>query len=219
MFGSLELDHIVIGAASLQAGTRYVRERLGVDVPVGGTHPLMGTINALMRLAGAGYFEIIAVDPKAPRPGRIRWFALDDAKQKRRLRARPRPIAWVVGTGNIAGVLARANEAGIDLGRAVEITRGDLRWLISVRDDGLLPEGGTLPMVIEWPPGPHPSGRLQDLGIRLRSLRLKHPDPDALETMLRAIGADHLARVEPSDGEEPHIVCELVTPDGRERTL
>ncbi len=42
-----ELDHIVIGAASLEAGVAWVEQRLGVKPVPGGQHVAMGTHNAL----------------------------------------------------------------------------------------------------------------------------------------------------------------------------
>jgi hypothetical protein len=47
---SIELDHIVIGAATLEDGVRFVKQKLGVDIPPGGKHPLMSTHNHVMQL-------------------------------------------------------------------------------------------------------------------------------------------------------------------------
>jgi len=50
-----ELDHIVIGCASLDAGMRWVEARLGVAPVPGGRHLAMGTHNALVRLGQRNY--------------------------------------------------------------------------------------------------------------------------------------------------------------------
>lgn len=215
MVDRLVFDHIALGASTLGEGRRFIKERLGVDVPFGGTHPRMATHNCLTRLGGDSFFEIIAADPDATPPGRPRWFDLDDAGQRHLLTERPRPIAWIARTPNIEEVLARARSAGLDLGRPVELTRGDLRWLIAIRDDGHLPEGGTLPVIIQWPDRPHPAGRMTDLGLRLRALRLRHPEPETLRAMLEAIGAADLAFVEQGEADEPRIECDLTAPNGQ----
>jgi Glyoxalase-like domain len=190
----LVFDHLVIGAETLEQGLDWAEERLGVVLPPGGTHPRMGTHNRLTALGPTSFLEIIAIDPDAEPPSRPRLFALDDPGVRARLHRRPGLLAWIAGTGDIAASLARAREAGADLGRAVELTRSDLVWLLSIRDDGALPENGTLPSLIEWPEGPHPAGRLTDQGLRLETLELRHPEPAKLDRVLSAIGGDHLVR-------------------------
>jgi hypothetical protein len=113
------LDHVAIGCASLEQGAAYIRDLLGVEVPPGGKHERMGTHNRLMRLGDDLYFELIAIDPTAPSPGRPRWFALDEPWQRARIAERPRPIAWVARSADIAAELA----ANPELGEAVEMTR------------------------------------------------------------------------------------------------
>jgi hypothetical protein len=103
-------------------------------------------------------------------------------------------LTWVAGTDDIAASLACARTAGADLGRPVEQTRGDLTWLIS---------GGTLPALIQWPQGRHPASAMTDLGLRLESLELGHPDPARLTALLQAMGAEPLAAV--VRGEQPSL--------------
>jgi hypothetical protein len=43
------IDHLVVAAATLDAGAEYVRATLGVEPEVGGTHERMGTHNRLLR--------------------------------------------------------------------------------------------------------------------------------------------------------------------------
>lgn len=199
----LRFDHLVIGAASLAQGVDWVEAELGVTLPPGGTHPRMGTHNRLTAVGPASFLEIIAVDPAAEPPPRPRWFALDDPAEGARLEDCPRLLTWVAGTDDIAASLTRARNAGVDLGRPVEMTRGDLTWLISIRDDGALAEGGTLPALIQWPQGRHPASAMTDLGLRLESLELGHPDPARLTALLQAMGAEPLAAV--VRGEQPSL--------------
>lgn len=211
----LRFDHLVIGAASLEQGVAWAENRLGVTIPPGGAHPLMGTHNCLSALGPASFLEIIAIDPAAAAPARPRLFALDDPAMRARLERAPRLIAWVTGTDDIAASLARA--AGADLGRAVEMTRGALVWRLSVPDDGSLPEAGTLPALIQWRPGPHPAGAMTDQGLRLEALELRHPQPARLAPVLAALGADHLATTVRAD--RPGLRAVLRGADGTRLVL
>ncbi len=191
----LTFDHLVIGAARLAKGVDWVADRLGAALSPGGSHPRMGTHNRLTALGPARFLEVIAIDPAAEPPPRPRWFALDDPAQKARLERRPRLLTWVAATDDIEASLARASAAGAELGRPVEMTRGDLTWLISIRDDGALAEGGTLPALIQWSDRAHPAGAMTDLGLRLERLELRHPEPTRLDAVLQAIGADALTTI------------------------
>lgn len=186
------IDHFAIGAATLEAGVDAMRTALGVTVPAGSKHTAMSTHNCAVQAGNDSFLEIIAVDPDAPDPGRRRWFTLDEAATRRRLSARPSALCWVVGTDDLDAVMAASP---VDLGEAVLFTRGERSWRLTVPRDGSLPEHGLLPAFIEWSPGPHPSGGMQDLGITLQSIELQHPDPARLQAMLDALGVAHLARV------------------------
>jgi hypothetical protein len=84
---------------------------------------------------------------------------------------------------------------------------------VAVRDDGALLEGGTVPLVIAWP-GAHPAARMPDLGLRLQALRLWHPAPNHLLSLLTPIGADALPEIEASGDGTQRVGADLVTADG-----
>jgi hypothetical protein len=181
---TLRLDHIAIGAASLEDGAAWVEEHLGAAFPAGGAHPRMGTHNRLMGLGRSVYLEVIAIDPDAPAPDRPRWFGLDDPAVQARLAERPRLLAWIARTNDITATLA----AGPDgLGEIVPMSRGDLEWQISIRNDGVPPFGGALPHLIQWPPDVHPAASLPDSGCRLDRLTLRHPAPETVRNGLMAL--------------------------------
>ncbi|MEM6579005.1 MAG: VOC family protein [Pseudomonadota bacterium] len=203
-----KIDHFAIGAKSLEQGVDAMKSVLGVDVPTGGKHAAMSTHNCVMQASNESFFELIAIDPDAPDPGRPRWFSLDDPATHARLAERPRALCWVVGTDDLDAVLAKSP---VDLGEVVLFTRGERSWRLTVPADGSLPMGGLLPAFIEWSPGPHPSTGQQDLGVRLTGVHLRHPDPEALSSMLAALGIDHLARVHAGD---PALSFELDAPNG-----
>ena len=128
----LQIDHITVAADSLRAGVAHAEAALGVTIPFGGVHPLMGTHNHLLRLGDTLFLEIIAPDPAAGALSRRRWFALDDAKQRAELALSPRLATWVVATSDIEASLRQVPHAA---GPAITVTRGDLAWLISVPPD------------------------------------------------------------------------------------
>lgn len=202
------LDHITVAALTLEAGVAYVRDTLGIEVPFGGAHPLMGTHNCLMQLGDGAFLEIIAPDP-AVHPQRPRWFGLDDPAMRARLAQSPQLITWVARVASLQEALARLPD---DLGPAVRVTRGELSWLLSIPQDGAMPFDGAHPALIEWPPGPHPSLRMADLGCRLAQLRIEHPDASRLTAALDGVIDD--PRIVVAQGDVVRFRATISTPGG-----
>lgn len=192
----LVFDHLAIVSADLDAGVAWARDRFGVDMTVGGAHPKMGTHNRLTRTGPDNFLEIIAIDPEQDDPGRKRWYRMDDPAVHAITKSAPQPLAWVVATDDLESILGRAGDLGLDLGKPVQVSRGDLTWLIAVRDDGDLPEGGTLPVFIQWPDGPHPASRMPDLGLSISKLVLRHHEPDRLSGFLKTLGVREMIQLE-----------------------
>lgn len=171
-----ELDHLVVAAASLDEGTAWVGERLGVVPVPGGQHVAMGTHNALLRLGERVYLEVIAIDPAGESPARPRWFSLDDPALQARLATSPALVTWVVRTPALAAACARVP----DLGEPLPMVRNAFRWKISVPDRGALAWSGVLPTAIQWEAGDdgevrHPCDALPASGCELVQLKLSHP--------------------------------------------
>lgn len=171
-----ELDHLVVAASTLDAGTAWVEQRLGATPVPGGQHVAMGTHNALLRLGARCYLEVIAVDPAGQAPDRPRWFSLDEAEMRARLADGPALVTWVVRTPSLAAACARVP----DLGEILPMSRNAFRWKISVPDSGSLAWGGILPTAIQWEAGEdgvvrHPCDVLPESGCELVSLQLSHP--------------------------------------------
>jgi Glyoxalase-like domain len=202
------LDHLTVAALTLEQGMDHVRQCLGVIVPPGGKHPLMGTHNCLMQLGDGMFLEIIAADSSA-KPQRTRWFALDDPAMLARLTTTPRLISWVVRVPDLKTALR-----GIDktAGEAVPLTRGALSWLISVPSDGSMPFDGAFPTLIEWPSGPHPATAMADLGCRFERLTIAHPDSARLATAIGPVIRDD--RIAISGDATLRLRATIRTPDG-----
>src|SRR5689334_16080426 len=97
----LQLDHITVAADNLAAGVAHAEAALGVKIPFGGAHPLMGTHNHLLRLGDSLFLEIVAPDPAAGMLTRRRWFGLDDCAVRAELAKGPRFSTWVVAADDI----------------------------------------------------------------------------------------------------------------------
>ncbi|MEJ6020995.1 VOC family protein [Ramlibacter sp. PS4R-6] len=215
-----QLDHLVVAARSLAEGIAWCREMLGFEPVAGGEHPLMGTHNRVFALGGTAYprayFEIIAIDPAAPRPAHARWFDLDTEAMHAALARRPRLVHFVAASNDAAGAVAALAEFGIERGPLVAAERntpaGLLRWKISVRHDGARLFDGALPTLIQWD-SPHPADSLPASGIALASLAATHPDAARLRQAFGAIGLRHVAVQE----GPANLVAELDTPRGRVR--
>ncbi|MEO8185898.1 MAG: VOC family protein [Burkholderiaceae bacterium] len=171
-----ELDHIVIGSATLDDGIDWVEQQLGARPAPGGQHVAMGTHNALLKLGARSYLEVIAIDPDGIAPARPRWFALDEPETQAQLAAGPRVITWAVRSESLANACARVP----DLGEILPMSRGDFHWKIAVPESGSLAWGGVLPTAIQWMPADdgsvhHPCDVLEDSGCELVRLQLSHP--------------------------------------------
>ncbi|MEP2981478.1 MAG: VOC family protein [Lentilitoribacter sp.] len=160
----LVFDHIAIVARSLDEGVDYVRDQLGIEMPPGGQHPFMGTHNRLLALNETEFLEVIAIDPDAQRPDRPRWFGLDHFD------GTPKIGTWILGSPDIAESFDKAHD------RIIDMTRGDLKWQITIADDGVLASDGAFPQLIQWPQGPHPAGKMVKQNCRLHSFKIVHPE-------------------------------------------
>jgi len=206
------LDHVVIAAATLEQGVEYVRNTLGVDVPPGGEHPLMGTHNHLMNLGDEVFLEIVSTNPDAKPPERPRWFALDDPAVFSSLVSQPRLLTWVVNTDDLVSLQASTRHR---LGDVTPVSRGNLNWLFAIPTDGALRAGGVLPYAMQWQTEPHPALAMTNLGCRLLSLTVFHPYAAWLKVMLTAMGAEGLVAVEPLNANElPYLSAAIETPTG-----
>lgn len=207
-----EPDHLVVTAATLQAGMDWVEQKLGVSMAprIGGEHVRLGTHNALLSLGPGFYLEVIAIDPDAPAPQRARWFGLDRLAAD----APPRLAHWVARTGDIH---AAAQAATIKPGLVEEMSRGSLRWLITIAADGALQCGGAMPSLIQWQAEPHPAAALPDLGCRLERLELEHPRARQVEQALDAIALRD-GRIALRTAPAPRLAATIMTPRGA-RTL
>lgn len=224
---SLRIDHLVISARTLDEGTQYVADTLGVAPAGGGAHPLMRTHNRLLNLWDGIYLEVIAVDPDAAEPAsdalpRPRLFALDAPDTHARVAAGPYLSHWVVRVERPKRLDAWRAQYPERIPPVVPMTRGDFTWQLSVPDDGAFPSwqhagDGIVPTLIQWDTPLHPSAVLPESGIALKTLKAAHPQADVVREQLQWLGAASLLQLDSTEGA-PALVAEFDTPAGP-RTL
>lgn len=167
----MRLDHLAVGATTLEEAVAHVEDALGVCMGRGGKHAHFATHNQLIGLEDGLYLEAIAVDPSAPPPEYPRWFDLDG------FTGPPRIANWICRVDDLEMALANL-PAGA--GRPVDLARGDLRWRMAVPPDGKLPCDGAFPALIQWQTDQLPGQTLPSCGLRLARLEIAHPEADWL---------------------------------------
>jgi hypothetical protein len=206
----LTLDHITVIAPTLAEGVVHVRECLGIDVPFGTRHHYMGTHNHRLQLGGSVYLEIVARDPHGLDPGRARWFGLDDQdkvasdwSKGRRLRG------WVANAENLAVVFSR--HPGV-FGEEIPLPPEKPVFGFSIPKDGTLPLDGAAPSIIDHRGDPTSMDEIPDLGARLHSWTLEHPDPAAIAAFLAALSIDRPPTI--VEGPDIRYRARIETPKG-----
>ncbi len=184
----LQLDHLTVIAPDLAEGVAHVRDCLGLDVPFGQRHTYMGTHNHLLQLGGTVYLEIVAVDPDGRHPGRARWFGLDDSTRVRADWDKGRRLrGWVARTDAINDML-RGREA--ILGRKCSLPPEAAVFDFAIPDDGSLPLDGAAPSIIDRRGRTRSMAAIADLGARLVSFTLEHPQAGEIGTLYRGLGVN-----------------------------
>lgn len=207
------IDHVVIGAATLEEGAAFVEALLGVAPGPGGAHPGAGTHNRLLGLGQGCYLEVIAPDPAQPEPALPRLFGLDDPAVRRSLRKEPGLIAWVARTSGLDAVLTRLGQDRAGAMRAM--SRGSLSWKLA-DPPAAAGFGGLLPGLIEWGP-PGPPGEIPGHGCALLAMEAEHPEPAALAAALEERGVREVLGLGP--GPRPVLSLQMRRADGGEAVL
>lgn len=224
-----QIDHLVVMAATLEAGVQWCEETLGITPGPGGEHEKYGTHNRLFKIASPqfplAYFEIIAINPAAVIPKRAqvtRWFDMDNPALQKAVAQQPRLVHFVSSTDDVKAARHLWRTQGIERGQIVHASRksnkGTLNWQITVREDGDRLFNGTLPTLIQWgkpdatdPLRLHPRNSLPRSGVTLHSLTVHHPSAAKLQTAYESVG---LAGVTVEAGPA-NLMATLQTPKGR----
>ena len=101
---SAALDHLLLGAPDLDSAIAWFDKATGVRPAIGGSHPGMGTCNALVSLGGRQYLEIIAPDPAQSAFN----FQIDV-----RTLPGPRLVTWAASAPALDTMVSAAGSAGL----------------------------------------------------------------------------------------------------------
>ncbi len=206
-----ELDHLVLGADTLDQGCDFIGDLFGERPHPGGEHPNMGTHNALMHLGGTVYLEVIAINPNAAPSDWPRWFSLDEEKTRLSLRDQPKLITWVARTNNI-DMICSLDEYAQSIVRSM--SRGDLAWQFAFSTDGRCIADGLLPHVIEWQSDKHPTDAMLASPVQLLTLRGYAPDANDIQSVINKMGLSSIFTCDPAKDGTVKLTAEFTTPKG-----
>lgn len=198
------LDHILYAGWDLAELGAWFKTFTGVEPTVGGSHPGLGTRNALASLGEGMYLELIASDPEQDAPGSLgKLFSTF---------IQPKIYAYMVRAQNLEHVQSLLETVNIkaDLVEASRTlpTGASLKWRL------LLPRqndfGECLPKFIDWLDSPHPSIGAA-AGCRLSAFEIAHPSSSRLGEIFAMLDLT----MPVVKGDRPHFRAELETPTGR----
>jgi hypothetical protein len=177
------VDHLVYAAPDLDEGIDAVEKLTGVRATAGGSHPGMGTRNALLSLGPSSYLEIIGPDPAQEDYRRPRVFRVDAVE-------RPRLVTWAAKTNNISQMAAIRLPGGHRLGSALAGSRrrpggSTLAWQLT--DPYVEIADGVVPFFIDWDDTPHPSADAAG-GAKLVRFEIGHPEADFVQQIFDSLG-------------------------------
>lgn len=206
----LKLDHLTVIAPTLAEGVAHVRACLDLDVPSGQRHLYMGSHNHLLQLGDTTYLEIVALDPQGDEPPCPRWLGLDDQQQVRAdWDAGRRLRGWVARTDAIDAVIAGREHV---FGRKVALPWAEPLFDFAIPEDGSLPLGGAAPSIIDRRGKPRSMTTMADLGARLRSFGLDHPDATEIAKLYRELDIDRPPAI--AYGSDLRYRAQIETPAG-----
>lgn len=257
----MTIDHILYVGPDLDELARELARASGVVATVGGKHPGQGTHNALVDIGDARYLELMAPDPEQvahgdhPTPHVGGTAASEPVTASQDVvegvtppftfyrsiayAATPQLFTWCARVSDERTFAARARALGLTVssypGSRLTPAGAVLRWdLIVVEGHGL---GGTVPFFIDWHDSPHPARSVRDVrtgpSLRLRALVLRHPDTEALRSLLAALSdageardvgdgaagtassvGDHAPEIVFEESDTPGLVAQFVGANG-----
>jgi len=195
-----KLDHIMWACADLDQGTEEIADLTGARPAPGGSHPGMGTRNALLSLGDDQYLEIIAPDPSQNLSGTTGELLL--ARGGSGIRS------WAVATTDLIALAGFAQNAGYGHKDIIDMSRTTPEGVHLAWQLRFLTGNGLLPFFIDWKASPHPAQSTQK-GCSLLEFCVFTQDIDAYQKLMNALDLD-LSMTKGSD----HFKATLQTPKG-----
>jgi hypothetical protein len=186
----MQIDHLVWVSPTLRQGCDELFHLSGLEAAFGGVHATGGSHNAIISLTARTYVEVLSIDP-AQSVGATRDWLLP-AQDRSGL------ATFAIASSDLDAVLDAALGAGLRVSPPGLYSRRTpegqlLRWRGAQVSGHAF--GAAMPFFIEWLGGCHPSdaGAAADLG----DVVVKSPYPSDFTRAARALGIEHLFRVEP----------------------
>jgi hypothetical protein len=195
-----KLDHIMYAAADLDQGIEEIADLTGVRPALGGSHPGMGTRNALLSLDDDQYLEIIAPDPSQNLFGTTGELLLAHGGSGIR--------SWAVATTDLDTLADLARNAGYGCKDIINMSRTTpesvhLAWQLR-----FLTGNHQLPFFIDWKISPHPALSTPK-GCSLIEFCVVSQDIDAYQQLMNALDLE----ISMTKGNN-HFKAKLQTPRG-----
>lgn len=199
-FPLAKLDHIMFATTDLDLGITEIADLTGIKPAIGGTHPGMGTRNALLSLGEDQYLEVIAPDPEQELKGSLGEELINHGGSGVR--------GWAVAATDLEAIKQVATEQGLNPQPLVEMNRTTpagvpLDWQIMFVAGHPL-----LPFFINWKLSPHPA-RNTPVGCTLFSFTVATPDHVSFKNRMSALDIE-VAVVDGDNG----LTAQLATPSG-----
>ena len=164
------LDHIVLGASSLDEGTKFLEKLLDLELSDIGYHKNMGTHNRVVKISKHIYLELIAIDPNSKKLKHKRWFNLDNPILQKKLRKSPQIIGFVIENQG-EQILNYYNPF-------FQVSRNNYTWDFAMPNlnnnlisDDLL-EKGIMPSLINWK-SKKPISNMKDNKLELEKIEIE----------------------------------------------
>ena len=177
----MELDHLAWATPSLDAAVTEVERLSGVRASHGGSHPGMGTRNALLSLGPSLYLAIDGPDPSQPQ--------VDNNGARMAALVGPVMAAFVMATDAIEEKRAVLDRLGFlpslrRLGRK-RPNGAQIEWFALEAQAHTF--GVAMPVITQWMTTNHPSDDAPG-GCRLAEFAVHHPKSGALADLYGALG-------------------------------
>lgn len=194
-----KLDHLMYAVPDLELGMQQIHELTGIEPIMGGSHPGVGTRNALLSFSADQYLEIIAPDPEQNLAGTTGELLARNPNSGLR--------AWAVASDDLAAVrdaAATQNVAARDIINMARTTPDGvaLAWQLLFLDEP------HWPFFIDWQNSPHPALTAPQ-GCQLSNFVVTTPDPQQYAALLAKLDL----QVEVKEGTFG-FSAKLTTPNG-----
>lgn len=194
-----KLDHLMYAVPDLELGMQQIHELTGIEPVMGGSHPGVGTRNALLSFSADQYLEIIAPDPEQNLAGTTGELLARNPNSGLR--------AWAVASDDLAAVrdaAATQNVAARDIINMARTTPDGvaLAWQLLFLNEP------HWPFFIDWQNSPHPALTAPQ-GCQLSNFVVTTPDPQQYAALLAKLDL----QVEVKEGTFG-FSAKLTTPNG-----